>query len=94
MKDTLREIFVISTHSDYSDIISPILQTKMSVYSIFYLGTKSCVILTMMCCYCQRAWKKPVVDRIGLIIEIFNAHAFTKEAKLQVCYVVSIQLFD
>ncbi|GAU22162.1 hypothetical protein TSUD_251900 [Trifolium subterraneum] len=31
----------------------------------------------------KRAWKKPVVDRIGLIIEIFNAHAFTKEAKLQ-----------
>lgn len=31
----------------------------------------------------ERAWNKPVVDRIGLIIEIFNAHAFTKEAKLQ-----------
>jgi len=30
-----------------------------------------------------------VVDRVGLIIEIFNAHAFTKEAKLQVCFVVS-----
>ncbi|KAK7320452.1 hypothetical protein VNO77_29935 [Canavalia gladiata] len=31
----------------------------------------------------QRAWDKPVLDRVGLIIEIFNAHAFTKEAKLQ-----------
>ncbi|KAL2316861.1 hypothetical protein Fmac_030737 [Flemingia macrophylla] len=31
----------------------------------------------------SRAWGKPVVDRVGLIIEIFNAHAFTKEAKLQ-----------
>lgn len=25
-----------------------------------------------------------MLDRMGLIIEIFNAHAFTKEAKLQV----------
>ncbi|KAJ1388029.1 P-loop containing nucleoside triphosphate hydrolase [Sesbania bispinosa] len=31
----------------------------------------------------NRAWNKPVLDRVGLIIEIFNAHAFTKEAKLQ-----------
>ncbi|PIN13040.1 putative GTP binding protein [Handroanthus impetiginosus] len=31
----------------------------------------------------ERAWDKPVLDRIGLIIEIFNAHAQTKEAKLQ-----------
>lgn len=32
----------------------------------------------------QRIWEKPVLDRVGLIIEIFNAHAHTKEAKLQV----------
>lgn len=32
----------------------------------------------------QREWGKPVIDRVGLIIEIFNAHAQTKEAKLQV----------
>ncbi|KAL0377940.1 UNVERIFIED_CONTAM: GTP-binding protein, chloroplastic [Sesamum radiatum] len=31
-----------------------------------------------------RAWGRPVLDRVGLIIEIFNAHAQTKEAKLQV----------
>ncbi|GAV57682.1 MMR_HSR1 domain-containing protein [Cephalotus follicularis] len=31
----------------------------------------------------ERAWSKPVLDRVGLIIEIFNAHAHTKEAKLQ-----------
>uniref|UniRef100_A0A803KYD1 Hflx-type G domain-containing protein n=1 Tax=Chenopodium quinoa TaxID=63459 RepID=A0A803KYD1_CHEQI len=31
----------------------------------------------------ERAWEKPVLDRVGLIIEIFNAHAYTKEAKLQ-----------
>ncbi|KAG9145908.1 hypothetical protein Leryth_019578 [Lithospermum erythrorhizon] len=31
----------------------------------------------------QRAWNTPVLDRVGLIIEIFNAHAQTKEAKLQ-----------
>ncbi|XP_019458768.1 PREDICTED: GTP-binding protein At3g49725, chloroplastic isoform X2 [Lupinus angustifolius] len=31
----------------------------------------------------ERAWNIPVLDRVGLIIEIFNAHAFTKEAKLQ-----------
>ena len=35
-------------------------------------------------CVLQRAWDKPVLDRVGLIIEIFNAHAYTKEAKLQV----------
>ncbi|KAK6125338.1 hypothetical protein DH2020_040919 [Rehmannia glutinosa] len=31
----------------------------------------------------KQVWAKPVLDRIGLIIEIFNAHAQTKEAKLQ-----------
>ncbi|GAA0165812.1 hypothetical protein LIER_21120 [Lithospermum erythrorhizon] len=31
----------------------------------------------------ERAWNTPVLDRVGLIIEIFNAHAQTKEAKLQ-----------
>lgn len=31
----------------------------------------------------ERAWGKPVMDRVGLIIEIFNAHAQTREAKLQ-----------
>ncbi|KAK6798288.1 hypothetical protein RDI58_005990 [Solanum bulbocastanum] len=31
----------------------------------------------------ERTWGKPVLDRVGLIIEIFNAHAQTKEAKLQ-----------
>ncbi|KAM3286073.1 GTP-binding protein, chloroplastic [Capsicum chacoense] len=31
----------------------------------------------------ERIWGKPVMDRVGLIIEIFNAHAQTKEAKLQ-----------
>ncbi|KAF8404828.1 hypothetical protein HHK36_009717 [Tetracentron sinense] len=31
----------------------------------------------------SRAWGMPVLDRVGLIIEIFNAHAQTKEAKLQ-----------
>ncbi|XAR51403.1 hypothetical protein NMG60_11006022 [Bertholletia excelsa] len=31
----------------------------------------------------EQAWGKPVLDRVGLIIEIFDAHAYTKEAKLQ-----------
>ncbi|KAJ7944563.1 GTP-binding protein, chloroplastic [Quillaja saponaria] len=31
----------------------------------------------------ERAWGIPVLDRVGLIIEIFNAHAHTKEGKLQ-----------
>ncbi|KAL7231619.1 hypothetical protein ACSBR2_009785 [Camellia fascicularis] len=31
----------------------------------------------------ERKWGKPVLDRVGLIIEIFNAHAYTKEGKLQ-----------
>lgn len=32
----------------------------------------------------ERSWGKPVLDRVGLIIEIFGAHAETKEARLQV----------
>lgn len=31
----------------------------------------------------EQAWGKPVLDRVSLIIEIFHAHAQTKEAKLQ-----------
>ncbi|XP_055803673.1 GTP-binding protein At3g49725, chloroplastic isoform X2 [Solanum dulcamara] len=31
----------------------------------------------------ERSWGKPVLDRVGLIIDIFNAHAQTKEAKIQ-----------
>ncbi|KAI3712992.1 hypothetical protein L1987_71562 [Smallanthus sonchifolius] len=31
----------------------------------------------------EREWGKAVLDRVGLIIEIFHAHAQTKEAKLQ-----------
>uniref|UniRef100_A0A251T3P9 Putative GTP-binding protein, HflX n=2 Tax=Helianthus annuus TaxID=4232 RepID=A0A251T3P9_HELAN len=31
----------------------------------------------------ERAWGRAVLDRVGLIIEIFHAHAQTKEAKLQ-----------
>ncbi|KAK9052512.1 hypothetical protein SSX86_029141 [Deinandra increscens subsp. villosa] len=31
----------------------------------------------------ERKWGKAVLDRVGLIIEIFHAHAQTKEAKLQ-----------
>ncbi|CAK7339705.1 unnamed protein product [Dovyalis caffra] len=30
-----------------------------------------------------RKWGKPVLDRVALIIEIFNAHAHSREAKLQ-----------
>ncbi|MCO5581563.1 hypothetical protein L7F22_035451 [Adiantum nelumboides] len=32
----------------------------------------------------ERAWGKPVLDRVGLIIEIFGVHAESKEARLQV----------
>jgi hypothetical protein len=39
-------------------------------------------------CLIQVAWGKPVLDRVGLIIEIFNAHAETKEAKLQVSFFI------
>ncbi|TXG59976.1 hypothetical protein EZV62_014549 [Acer yangbiense] len=31
----------------------------------------------------EATWEKPVLDRVGLIIEIFNAHAHSKEAMLQ-----------
>jgi hypothetical protein len=33
------------------------------------------------------------LDRVGLIIEIFNAHAETKEAKLQVFVCLDIGLY-
>lgn len=33
------------------------------------------------------------MDRVGLIIEIFNAHAETKEAKLQVFVCLDIELY-
>ena len=32
----------------------------------------------------ERAWGRPVVDRMGLIIDIFAQRARTKEARLQV----------
>ena len=41
-------------------------------------------IMRLSYTFLQRAWGKPVLDRVGLIIQIFNAHAQTKEAKLQV----------
>ena len=49
--------------------------------------------LLPLLCDCQRAWDKPVLDRVGLIIEIFNAHAFTKEAKLQVQSMAPLSYF-
>ncbi|OVA07270.1 GTP binding domain [Macleaya cordata] len=50
-----------------------------------YLSEESLMILFLLISNykLQRAWGKPVLDRVGLIIEIFNAHAQTKEAKLQ-----------
>lgn len=40
----------------------------------------------------ERAWGRPVVDRVGLIIDIFAQRARTKEAQLQVSlsFVISI----
>lgn len=32
----------------------------------------------------EKAWARPVVDRVGLIIDIFAQRAHTKEAQLQV----------
>ena len=32
----------------------------------------------------ERAWGRPVVDRVGLIIDIFAQRARTREAQLQV----------
>ncbi|KAA3474066.1 GTP-binding protein chloroplastic-like [Gossypium australe] len=44
---------------------------------MLFLSISSCLE------YSNRILGKPVLDRVGLIIEIFNAHAHTKEAKLQ-----------
>ncbi|XP_050909302.1 GTP-binding protein At3g49725, chloroplastic [Lathyrus oleraceus] len=54
-------------------------ETKGEVDAVFVNATLSGIQLRNM----ERAWSKPVVDRVGLIIEIFNAHAYTKEARLQ-----------
>ncbi|CAI8586728.1 unnamed protein product [Vicia faba] len=55
------------------------VETKGEVDAVFVNATLSGIQLRNM----ERAWGKPVVDRVGLIIEIFNAHAYTKEARLQ-----------
>lgn len=41
----------------------------------------------------QKILGKPVLDRVGLIIEIFNAHACTKEGKLQVLVLSLVKEF-
>ncbi|GFP96318.1 GTP-binding protein at3g49725 chloroplastic [Phtheirospermum japonicum] len=56
-----------------------ILESKDEVDAIFVNAILSGVQQRNL----ERIWSKPVLDRIGLIIEIFNAHAQTKEAKLQ-----------
>lgn len=55
------------------------VESKGEVDAVFVNAILSGIQIRNM----ERAWNKPVVDRVGLIIEIFNAHAFTKEAKLQ-----------
>ncbi|XP_030538933.2 GTP-binding protein At3g49725, chloroplastic [Rhodamnia argentea] len=54
-------------------------ETKGEVDAVFVNTILSGIQLRNL----ERHWGKPVLDRVGLIIEIFNAHAFTKEAKLQ-----------
>lgn len=54
-------------------------ETKGEVDAVFVNTNLSGIQLRNL----ERRWGKPVLDRVGLIIEIFNAHAFTKEAKLQ-----------
>lgn len=65
---------------------------KTSSFSLFvFLQFK--LIVVSLSLILQRIWGKPVLDRVGLIIEIFNAHAHTKEAKLQVLVTIKILLF-
>lgn len=61
-------------------------------------GALSCVMSKGCCCRVfvncmlsgvqqrnlETAWKRPVLDRVGLIIEIFAQRARTREARLQV----------
>ncbi|KAG6504236.1 hypothetical protein ZIOFF_036567 [Zingiber officinale] len=54
-----------------------------STYKYFGQGTVENVKCHLTAFETEVAWGKPVLDRVGLIIEIFNAHAETKEAKLQ-----------
>ncbi|XP_024975630.1 GTP-binding protein At3g49725, chloroplastic isoform X3 [Cynara cardunculus var. scolymus] len=53
--------------------------SKGGVDAIFVNGTLTGIQQRNL----ERAWGKAVLDRVGLIIEIFHAHAQTKEAKLQ-----------
>lgn len=55
------------------------LETKDDVDAVFVNAILSGVQQRNL----EMIWGKPVMDRVGLIIEIFNAHAQTKEAKLQ-----------
>ncbi|KAJ1697215.1 hypothetical protein LUZ63_005727 [Rhynchospora breviuscula] len=55
------------------------LETESGIDAVFINAILSGIQLRNL----EVAWGKPVLDRVGLIIEIFNAHAETKEAKLQ-----------
>lgn len=61
------------------------LEVSSCANSVFFLFLADGEIHFQYCCFeWQRVLGKPVLDRVGLIIEIFNAHACTKEGKLQV----------
>ncbi|KAJ3697629.1 hypothetical protein LUZ61_001334 [Rhynchospora tenuis] len=55
------------------------IETESGIDAVFINAILSGIQLRNL----EVAWGKPVLDRVGLIIEIFNAHAETKEAKLQ-----------
>ncbi|XP_011031330.1 PREDICTED: GTP-binding protein At3g49725, chloroplastic [Populus euphratica] len=55
------------------------IESKDDVDAVFVNAILSGIQLRNL----ERKWNKPVLDRVSLIIEIFNAHAHTKEAKLQ-----------
>ncbi|KAF3320473.1 GTP-binding protein [Carex littledalei] len=55
------------------------LETESGIDAVFVNAILSGIQLRNL----EAAWGQPVMDRVGLIIEIFNAHAETREAKLQ-----------
>ncbi|KZV29907.1 GTP-binding protein chloroplastic [Dorcoceras hygrometricum] len=59
------------------------LEASLPIIDVFPCFNFHIRIITISFNAARRAWGKPVLDRVGLIIEIFNAHAQTKEAKLQ-----------
>ena len=69
------------------------IRAHLSHTKVYMLKTKKWYLFLYFCFVWQKILGKPVLDRVGLIIEIFNAHACTKEGKLQVLVLSLVKEF-